>query len=326
LGGRREQATRYELGRFVPSETPEFGRLDGISVDHRLESGRQIGWSAGHLPGWTDASEFSDDWQLALNFNSGLRAQRGLDWRTAYQKTWHQGRSDRDLLLLGSRWSPRLGDSLAATAWVDWYDSEDGPKDVGPELTRLHLYASHTLSPGSGLRISHSRNRLPFVRRQTYDTPAEDLNLDGEVQRTGISHWRMLDRDHRLHLRADTWRDERDSGWHGEIGHEWLGLLPRGSDLEAMLSGSDGSFSELLSLRLGVRTFHEGSQWQVSLQTTRLVETTSVGSRDPIWQHDLRASLHRQVLGNWNLALHLDLGLGEDQDHRSLGFHLGRRF
>ncbi|MDF1838892.1 MAG: hypothetical protein P1V35_13560 [Planctomycetota bacterium] len=326
LGGRRGEPTRYEFGRFVQHEMPEFGRLDGVEWGHRLESGRRVGFSAGHMPGLDDTLGSGEDWQVALNFSDGLEETRDLDWRGGYQKTWHAGRSDRDLFLLGARWSPRMGESLAATAWIDWYASDDGPKAEGPELTRLNLYASHNLDPGSGLRLHHSRSRRPFVLRQQFDLPAEDVNLGGTVQRTSLSHWRRLDAEHLLNARLEYWRDEQDDGLRGELGHEWVGLLPRDADLAATLTGTEGSFSKLLALRLDVRTFHGDSFWQVGWQISRVVEGTLVGDGAPIWQHDLRASLNRRLSDGWSLSLNLDLGFGEDQDNRRLGFHLGRRF
>ncbi len=326
LGGRRGEPTRYEFGRFVQHEMPEFGRLDGVEVGHRLESGRLVGVSAGHLPEPSDSLGAGDDWQLAFNLSDGLSDARGVDWRTAYQKTWHRGHADRDLFLLGSRWSPGLGDTVSATAWVDWYSNEDGPKQEGLEWTRLRLFASHATSPGSGLRFSHSRSRTPYLLRQQFDTPAEDLDLSAVVQRTSISHWRRLDHDRHLRTRLEYWQDDRDDGLQAECGHEWSGLLPNDTDLEATLFGTDGSFSKLVGLRLGLRTLHAGSYWNLSWQSSRLTESTLVGAGDTLWQHDLRAGLNRRIFEDWNLSLSLDLGLGEDQDNRRLGFHIGRRF
>ncbi|MCP5022384.1 MAG: hypothetical protein GY930_11485, partial [bacterium] len=106
----------------------------------------------------------------------------------------------------------------------------------------------------------------------------------------------------------------------------WSGLLPNDTDLEATLFGTDGSFSKLVGLRLGIRTLHEGSYWNLSWQSSRLTESTLVGVGDTLWQHDLRAGLNRRIFEDWNFSLSLDLGLGEDQDNRRLGFHIGRRF
>ncbi len=326
LGGRRGEPTRYGFGRFVQHEMPEFGRLDGLEVGHRMESGRIVGMSAGHLPEPDDSLETGDDWQVALNMSDGLSAVRGLDWRTGFQKTWHQGRSDRDLFLLGTRWSPGLGDTLSATAWVDWYTDEDGPKDEGFELTRLRLFASHAFSPGSGLRVSHSRSQLPYLLRQECDTPAEDVDLSGVVQRTSVSHWQRLEPDRSLRTRLEYWQSHGNNGLQAELSHEWSRLLPFDTDLEATLSSTDGSFSKLVGLRLGLRTLHVGSYWNVSWQASRLTESTLVGVDEAIWHHDLRAGLNRRIYGDWNFSMNLDLGLGEDQDNRRLGFHLGRRF
>ena len=96
--------------------------------------------------------------------------------------------------------------------------------------------------------------------------------------------------------------------------------------MELALSATEGSFSEVLGLRLGVRTFLENTQWHGSWEVARLVETTSIGDRESLWQHDLRFGFQRQVWGGWNASVHLEVGLGEDQDHRTLGFFLARRF
>ncbi|MCA9000471.1 MAG: hypothetical protein KDB61_01015, partial [Planctomycetes bacterium] len=220
VGGRRDEPTSLELGRFLPRNAPEFGRLDGALVERRLENGRMVGLSVGHLPGLADSVDFDDDWQVALSLNSGLSETRGLSWRTAFQHTWHGGENDRDLWVLGSTWSPKLGQRVSATAWVDWYTADDLPKSSGPELTRLHVFSSRALGSGAGLHLAYSRNRRPHVLRQSFDAPLEDPVESEVYERVSLGHWTRLDATHRLNSRLDYWRDGQEDGLHGELEHD----------------------------------------------------------------------------------------------------------
>ena len=106
LGGRRGEATRLEFGRFFQHAVPEFGRLDGVEYGRRIGDGRALGLSLGHRPESRDSLFSQEDWQLGLNLSGGEDVGEKLDWRAAFQKTWHGGKSDRDLLFLDGRWAP----------------------------------------------------------------------------------------------------------------------------------------------------------------------------------------------------------------------------
>ncbi len=49
-GGSETQPLRFEMGRFLSSEFPEFGVLDGTELVYRTASGNRIGASVGLLP------------------------------------------------------------------------------------------------------------------------------------------------------------------------------------------------------------------------------------------------------------------------------------
>ena len=49
-GGVRESPRRFEVGRFLQREFPEFGVLDGLEFTQRLASGDRVGGSLGSCP------------------------------------------------------------------------------------------------------------------------------------------------------------------------------------------------------------------------------------------------------------------------------------
>ncbi len=136
LGGTRFDQRRQELGRFLSHGMPEFGVIDGYELTQRLEHGSRFGMSAGFMPEPDRRQESGHDLQFAGYYEWISDASESLSIAGGYQKTFHDGASDRDLVVGRLRSMPLQGWTTDATVWMDIYSAGDKNKGAGPELTR----------------------------------------------------------------------------------------------------------------------------------------------------------------------------------------------
>jgi hypothetical protein len=149
-GGGRDARTRWQVGRFLQHEFPEFGVVDGAEVGYRFDSGHRLGASVGLMPEWKDDLPTGDDMQAALFYRWVSDEEETLALGAGYQKTWHEGDADRDLIVLTGDYHPSAFTWLYGSAWVDLYSGDDELKS-GAELTQLQLNATHRFEGGHGI-------------------------------------------------------------------------------------------------------------------------------------------------------------------------------
>jgi hypothetical protein len=125
VGGNRFQPSRFEVGRFLQDNLPEFGLVDGAEWARRLDNGDRIGFSAGFMPEPDPEQESVQDFQMAASYRWIHDASEQLTATVGFQKTLHDADADRDLLVAKLAYLPRSGITFTSTAWVDYYTSGD---------------------------------------------------------------------------------------------------------------------------------------------------------------------------------------------------------
>jgi hypothetical protein len=326
FGGTRHDPTRFELGRFLQSGFPEFGLLDGVEVSQHQDSSSYVGIAAGLLPEPTFEQSTGDDAQLAAYVVRELGPQRDLAWRLGLQKTWHTGRSDRDLLASGLHW--RLSDelSLRGSALVDYYSSNERVKSAGPELTELHLFADWRPSRRGGVSASYDRVRWPDERRQEFVAlPAAEL-IDQRFERASLRFWGQATRDLRLSLRGDLWSNDEDDGSGGELRVDWSELLWERGRVTAAVFAHDGQYSSIEGLRLGLDREATGGRWALGYELARTDQDAFLGAQAELLRQSLRSSFDTRIGDDWSLSLAADKLFGDAQDALTVGIYLQRRF
>ncbi|NOT29013.1 MAG: hypothetical protein HOP15_01035, partial [Planctomycetes bacterium] len=322
-GGVRGARHRGEVGRFLQRELPALGFLDGFEYVRHLGPKNRVGTSFGFLPVPDDVFRSGDDLQAALFYRRTSGEDQRFSLAGGYQKTWHEGAADRDLLVGELELFPGPRTSLSTSALIDLYTSSDTLKGAGPELTQLFLNATQRTEAGHGLGLFLSRFRWPELERNEFpDVTAAEI-ADAHTTRYGSDGWLALGQHTQLYGRADAWSDQDDSGGGGRVRVTWRDLGRRGDVLLLESFTSTSKFTNAVGLRASARRRLEHAAFDVSWDTTRF-EQGSVA--EDLLQHAVRGGLEFSLGPRWFLAFYAESRFGDEQDALSLGFLLQRTF
>lgn len=322
FGGVRGARDRGEVGRFLQSEFPELGFLDGGEYVHRTDGGHRLGASFGFQPLPDDTFTSGDDLAAALFYRYVSDEAQSLSLGGGYQKTWHDGVADRDLLVGELELHPGERTALFASTLVDLYTSGDELKSSGPEVTQLFLNATHRSEGGHGAGLFLSRLRFPELERDEFDAVTAAEIADDVNDRYGADGWLALGEHTQVYGRADAWSDQDDSGSGLRARLTQRELFARGETLTLELFASEGKFSDTLGLRTSARWRLEHGALDLAWDATNF---TQDAVDEDLLQHALRGQ-YDLALGAWYLALYVESRFGDDQDALSLGFLLQRSF
>ncbi len=326
VGGTRDEARALSIGRFQHGELPELGRIDGVEVVQRLSSGDRLGASVGFLPEPFAELDTGDDLSAAVFYRGFLGERAELSYAGAFQKTWHRGDADRDLLLASLDWSPGSVFALHGSAWVDLYGSGSASKDTGPELSEAHFAANWRFSGERGFGLSATHVRWPEIERDEFPEPSLADLSDAEVTRLGAHAYTRLSERMRLRVRGDLWEDQDQSGMGGEVEIARGGSGPRYRELALALFANDAKFVEVYGARLALRERGPRSGWRLGYEAALFDNAGDFDFGDAELQHLVRAGLDRDFDADWSLALDGDYRFGDDQEGFALGLFLTRRF
>jgi len=320
-GGVRGARDRGEVGRFLQREFPELGFLDGVEYV-KASGSHRLGASFGFLPLPDDTFSSGDDLAAALFYRHASDEARTLSIGGGYQKTWHQGAADRDLLVGEFELHPGERTSLFASTLVDVYTSGDTLKSSGPEVTQLFVNATHRTERGHGAGLFLSRLAFPELERDEFDEVTAAEIADDVNDRYGADGWLALGESLQLYGRAEAWSDQDDSGAGFRTRVTRRDLFARGETLGLELFTNTGKFSDSLGLRASARWRLEHGSLDLAWDATNY---TQDAVDEDLLQHALRGQ-YDLSFGAWYLALYLESRFGDDQDALSLGFLLQRSF
>ena len=321
-GGDREHPLRWQVGRFLPSEFPEFGVLDGLEAVYRIHAGSHVGASLGFLPEPGQDYRTGEDFQLAASYRATLGDQNQIRWAVGLQKSWHEGVPDRDLAILKGSYRPSNAFSWTNSVWVDVYSSSDTAKDSGPEVSLLTTYLNwNRQDSGSSLGFRHWR--LPQLLRFQGGTLTGDDLIQARTSRVDGSSWIRFGRIVRLSGRADAWKSEDQDGVGGDVRVDLDTLFGPTSRSWISLYHAEGSDNKAGGLRLG-------QGWSFGPGTARLTwDGARFRPRDDegtLTQHDVRISWDYWSPAAWNLSVDVGRRFGDDQDSTSMGMYLQKTF
>ncbi len=323
-GGDRAHPLRWEAGRFLQEEFPEFGVLDGVEIGMRLPNGDRAGASAGWMPRLYGDYGTGDDLQTALFYRSlgGADDERSLG--AGFQKTWHDGASDRDLLLLQAALQPRSGFYAYATAWVDLYGAADALKTSGTELTRLIALVGSRSASGDGWSLAGTMFRYPQLLQQTPSTVLAPTITDGSLRRLDLSAYRGLTTRTRGTVRVNAWSDELNSGGGGELRWEIRDLGGPGGRAGAAVFANQGSFSDVYGLRLDAALASAFGTWSLLWESSQNSLSGVSGPQGQLLLHRARAGWDLWWRGAWSVSLSAEKDFGDEQDTQSYSLYLQR--
>jgi hypothetical protein len=321
-GGTRTEPVRWEAGRFLQYGFPELGVLDGFEYTRRLESGDEVGASAGFMPELSIDRTTGDDAQTAVYY----RHLRGaLELGGALQKTWHAGAPDRDLFLATFALRPSAPLSLRAGVWVDLYGAEDEAKSSGPELTEARM-SVNWFEPTHGAALHASRVRWPDLERFEFTPVTLEELTDGVVDRQGVSAWRRLGEDWRVSARLDRWSDENSDGQGYELRAALRERVLSGGEVGVALFSNQGLYADSAGVRLDAWQATSVGTWRVGLDLVENDQAGVVGPFATLERTTLRAAWDQSIGNDWHVSLHGELRSGDEQDSTYVGFLLTRIF
>ncbi|MBK8976799.1 MAG: hypothetical protein IPM29_12850 [Planctomycetes bacterium] len=317
---------RFEAGRFVSRFAPELGLLDGVEVARRLGSSWRVGAGAGALPLPFPARQTGEDWGAFAFAQWVGGGNTRASWTGGFQKTWHHGTPDRDLLFTRFDWSPAERLRFDGSAKVDLYGSGDDLKSTGPELTEAWLSSSWRPNDRVRVGVTASRYRWAQLRRDELYFADPELIRRAGVLRAGPRVDVDLADDVRAWARADWWQDQDDQGLGGELGVEARDALAAGLDVSAALFRVDGSFQDGPGIRL--RAAQRIGAHRVELRY-ELVSWSTAGlpaGDETFEQHRVGASLDLVPADAVSLQIDAELTFGDGQDALFLGTYAQFRF
>jgi len=325
-GGNRFSHDRFEFGRFLQYEMPEFGVVDGGQWTHRLAGGDTFGASAGFLPDATTHEDHGDDLEFAGYYRWVADESEQLSLAGGYQKTFHHLDSDRDLLVGKILYLPVKGWDLAGTAWVDLYTAKDEAKGAGLGLTQAYLSTGKHFDGGSSLRFTYTHQEFPETQLDLF-TPVTVAELaNAHSDRAAVTTAQRLAKNFGVFASGGAWVDEEDAGGDGEVGFDIEEFAFHGSRLELAGFGTQGRFSTTLGGRAGLGGTTGNGSWLVGYEFTYDDIAGFAADNNSLPQHRLRASWDVNTASRWSLSIHADFLLFDTETSYAAGFFLQRSF
>ncbi|MHC5063586.1 MAG: hypothetical protein ACYTG5_06395 [Planctomycetota bacterium] len=325
-GGTRFERTRWEFGRFLQYGMPEFGLLDGVEWGRRLDNADRIGASIGFMPELDDDLDSGDDFQFAAYYMWAADDRERLTATIGYQKTLHNGDTDRDLVVGKIRVLPTDGWDFHGSIWVDIYTGSDNLKDSALEVTMAVASLARRWD-GAGIDLTYRHSQFPDINRNNEfiypgDAGIEDFRYD----RLTFSGWQLWGKDTRVHTLLSGWDDERETGGSAELGWDFQELLADRSHTDFTAFGDLAKFSKVVGIRLNHGQFLDNGRWDFLYEISGHNFDHFPADANDLIQHRIRASRTLRLREDWLFTLHGDLFIFDDDASWAVGFDMNKSF
>ncbi len=324
-GGNRFAPDRFEVGRFLHSEFPEFGVLDGFEWNRRLAGGGSFGTSVGFLPEWDTLSEEGDDQELAVWYRWARDESEELSLGAGYQKTFHDFDADRDLLVLKAAWVPPHSWTAQATAWIDVYGSGDEAKGSGAEVTQAWITTGRSWPGGSAVDLTFRHLAFAETDRQEFLPVTQAQLADDRYDRAAISARQRLG-DVGLREELGVWSDEDEEGADGEMTFEVYDMLFDGCRIDAAGFGTQGRYTTLAGWRASIGGSGERIGWRTGYEFVLNDAQGFSEGNDELPQHRASGSFDWNTESGWSVSLHGEVLLYDEETGYTAGLYLQRSF
>lgn len=332
IGGTRFTPSRWEFGRFLQSGMPEFGVLDGAEWSSRFDNGDRFGASVGYLPEPTPNQDSFQDLSVSAWYRWVSSVRETLSATAGFQKTWHNGTDDRDLLIAKIEYVPINGWNFFANAWVDFYDQNDDQyKQDGASLTYAIVDLRKRLSEKNGISFEYRHQEYPQLLRYEYPPVAPRQLQDAFVDRFGFTGWRWIDgtadlRGKRLFLRVGGWTDENDAGGDGELGIDIHGVLGDRGRLDVAVFGAQGKFTSHIGGRVRYGRYGPSSSWSILFEAYQNDITSFLAGQDDLLMYRGRWNYEFFRASGFSANLSTDVLIQDTESQLFLGLFLQQSF
>lgn len=328
LGGTRWTPLRFQAGRFLQSAMPELGLLDGIEVSYRTEGGDRYGGSFGWMPLLDDDMKSFEDMQIAAYYIWTQDVSERLTWGFAVQKSWHQGKQDRDLAVIKTRCVPPEGWEYGGTLWIDFYNhAQDNLKSETVAITRANAYTTRSWKNVGGALFTFNHEEYPELRRQEFwQTLLQAQISSAHHEVLSAQGWLLNDDGGRWHGRITGWGDEQKFGGSAEVGVEVRGLLMPGARADLTGFISQGLDSTLYGIRANYGRTTASGRWDAFYELSTANFAGFPPDRSDILQHRLAGSYTDDLGFRWNLTLYGGYSVWEGESTATAGVYLQKFF
>jgi hypothetical protein len=326
IGGTRFSPTRWTFGRFLHTDMPELGILDGVEVGRRTEGGNRLGASFGYLPELDEDMDSLTDLQVAAWYVWNDTDAERVSYAVGYQKSWHHLEADRDLVVARARYLPLEGWDYAISVWVDYYTGGD-TKRSGPEITRARAHTSRRWKGSGGLEFGYDHEEYPDVERQELrQTLQLQTILDAHQDRLWMHAYSETDGGSRYYTRLTGWVDEEREGGAAEIGLEAAGLFGDGTRTRLAAFDVQGLNNNVLGGRVTHGCGCAGGRLDALGEVGFVHHEGFPNDRDDLLQYRLGGLWTSDLGGSWDVTLYGDGTLYDEEFSFSLGLQLQTLF
>lgn len=324
--GEQEYAPyRVQVGRFYSRAVPEIGLIDGVESEIRMENGVSIGGAVGAYPVPFPEETVFDDYGFHIYARYENFEERYITASIAYQKTWHDGKADRDLII--GRASIRPGGTLwlNTSFKADIYTGDDEIKDKSIDLTELYIQASMNPTSNTGVNLSYFRFTWPDLIRDEFRNLPIELIRDGKIDRFSGSAWVRVTRNLRLSGRANYWEDQNTDGNGAEIAADWSSLFGAPVSLHTALFYTRGASTEGTGVRVQARPRVGRFYGLLGYEHFIYSQVGLVTGSEDLTRQTLRVGLDWRA-GRWRYSLNGDYRFGDRENNYVLGLFAEYRF
>jgi len=322
-----EAPLNFKLGRIFSNSFSGIGFIDGILVQHNLNSFWHWGIFGGTQPEW-QYSSFQTSLQkygVFLNFVNGDYGSKRFEATLSAAGVYHRSTISRELLYFrsnytaGRRWS--LYQSLELDINRGWRKEKSGENI---SVSGLYLNGRYNFSDQISTTLSYDSRKNYYIYE--FRNIADSL-FDAALRRGVRSNWNFrFSDDYRLFLnfglRKRESRESYNTSFSGGI--QKYNFILKNISLALRLSGFDNQVTKGMhpSLRMG-KTFRSGQS--VSASYGAYVYTFSTDDAQRMYQW-FRLNTQLNLLVQFYLSADYQYNFGNDYNGQQVLINLGYRF
>lgn len=325
-GGTRFEPTRFELGRFLHDEMPEFGVLDGIEWNRTASANSRFGASVGFLPEPDAEQETGKDLSVAAWYRWARDESQDVSAAIGFQKTFHELDADRDLVVARLEVLPPSGWSFRSTLWIDIYTNSDANKGAGPEVTQAYVATGRRWTDGSSVDLIYTHLAFPEIDRNEFLPVTAAQLANDHVERLSLRGRGALSSKLRLEAEVGGWTDEDDTGGDAQLGGGLRDILLDDSHFDIAVFGTDGRFSRVVGARGTLGRLTGSGDWTVGYEFAQHVFNGFGSDNNELPQHRVRAAWQSNWADGWSVSAHADAALWDTENAIQVGLYLQRSF
>ncbi len=326
VGGNRFQPNRFEFGRFMHDNLPEFGLVDGIEWSKRRANGDRYGLSAGFMPEPDPALQSIQDFEVSASYRWIYDDSEQLSAAGGFQKTLHNSEADRDLFVGKFQYLPRNGWSFTSTGWFDYYRASDTAKGQSIEVTQAYVNTGKSWENGNSLSMVYSHLAYPELKRDEFLPVTTAQLADDHNDRLALQARVRVSDPMRLHASTGAWVDQDDSGSDLDFGVEVDDLVSERSLIDVSGFATEGKFVSVLGARAMFSRQTNFGQWGAEYELSNNRINGFNDNNDDLPQHRLRLFTDFFLDSGWSLSGHLETIVWDHENSVALGFYLQKSF